>query len=102
MIKIIDHFLNGITMYRLMLYFLICLVLVAVFLCLIGVLPFNPIQLLFSMALLLLVCWVTNTIFSRLFNVPTNFESVYITALILTLIITPVHSFSDVAFTVAA
>ncbi|MBI2086054.1 oxidoreductase [Candidatus Daviesbacteria bacterium] len=94
--KIIDDLLNGITMYRLMLYVLLFLVSVAIILSFFRLLPFDPISLFLSAAFLTLVCWVTNTIFAKLFKVPTNFESVYITALILTLILTPArtpHSF---------
>lgn len=95
MFKLIDDFLNGITMYRLMLYFLIVLVTWAIVLSFLHFLPFNPLTLVFSATFLTLVCWVTNKFLSKVFKAPTNLESVYITALILTLIITPMHSFSD-------
>src|SRR6185436_4607498 len=35
-------------------------------------------------------CWISNLVFSRVFEAPTNRESVYITALILALILDPV------------
>ena len=38
----------------------------------------------------LAACWLTNKIFARIFAVPANNESVYITALILALILDPV------------
>jgi ferredoxin-NADP reductase len=42
------------------------------------------------------VSWLANHLFSWAFDAPTNIESVFITALILTLICSPVQSFSDV------
>lgn len=95
MIKFVDKFLDGITMYRLTFYYLLFLILIAVVFSFIGVLPFNPIGLLFSAAFITFVCWVTNTIFAKVFKVPTNLESVYITAFILALIITPIAHFQD-------
>lgn len=83
-------FLDGITMYRLMLYSLITLLIVAVVLSFLKILPFDTISLLFSAVFLIVTTWVNNKIFAKVFKVPTNLESVYITALILTLIITPV------------
>ena len=91
MIKIIDRFLDRITMYRLVLYYLIALVGVgagprllrhraATIRCAIA----------FSTVLILAVCWVTNRVFARVFGVPANHESIYITALILALILDPV------------
>ncbi len=76
-------------MYRLALYFLIFLCLAALALSFFGLLPFKPYDFLFSTALILAVCIFVNTIFAKVFEVPTNVESEYITALILVLIITP-------------
>jgi len=90
MITKIDHFLDSLTMYRLVLYYLIGLVLVALGLCATGRLPYDPIALAFSASFLVAVCWVTNMVFARVFEAPTNVESAYITGLILALIITPV------------
>lgn len=98
MIKLIDDFLNGITMYRLMLYVLIALVAAATILSFLGVLSFNPIAILYSAIFLTAVCWITNTLFAKFFKVPTNLESVYITALILTLIVTPMLVPFDLVF----
>lgn len=89
MFKVVDDFLNGITMYRLMLYVLVGLVGVAIILSFFRLLPFDPITLSLSAVFLTIVCWSANTILARIFKVPTNFESVFITALILTLILTP-------------
>jgi len=88
----IDKFLNSTTMYRLMLYVLIAFLIFALILCLFGLLPFSPVALVASVAFLISVAWITNTIFAKVFKVPTNVESVYISALILALLITPTLS----------
>lgn len=86
----IDSFLNKITMYRLVLYYLIVLVVAAAFFSFFGLLPFNPANLAFSTLLILATCWVANSAFAKGFGAEKNIESVYITGLILALIITPV------------
>lgn len=102
MIKYVDDFLNGITMYRLMLYFLIILVCVALVLSYFGILPFTPLAFLFSASSLTVACWTTNKILAKIFKVPTNLESVYITALILSLIITPTNNINGFPFLAGA
>lgn len=94
--KIIDSLLDKITMYKLVLYYLICLIGAAVVLCFFGVLVFNPLLLIGSTLFLVLVCLVTNKLFAVAFNAPTNVESVYISALILALILTPMKSLADI------
>lgn len=89
MLKQVDDFLNRTTMYRLVLYYLLAIFVVAVILSLFGLLSFTPIMLALSAIVILTVSLLTNTIFSHVFRAPTNVESVYITALILILIITP-------------
>lgn len=96
MIDTIDNFLNNITMYRLVLYYLIGLLVVAAVYSLFGVLPFSFLSLAFSSLFLVLVCWFTNQVFAKTFGVSPNVESLYITALILALIITPARSVHDV------
>jgi ferredoxin-NADP reductase/Na+-translocating ferredoxin:NAD+ oxidoreductase RnfD subunit len=104
MLTLIDNFLNRITMYRLVLYYLIALVAVAVVFGTFGILPYHPLDLLFSIAVLVGVSWVINKLFANAFRAQTNVESAYITALILALIITPVSpaQFSGIAFLVWA
>ncbi len=97
-IGVIDDVLNAITMYRLVLYYLLFLVGAALILSFAGLLPYDPFGLLFSTTFLTAACWLTNTIFARTFKVPANVESVYISALILALIITPLVNFSDLWF----
>ena len=85
----IDDSLSGITMYRLMLYYLIFLVSVASILSFLKILPYNGLDILLEAVYLVAICWIANKVFSRLFKVKTNLESTYITALILTLIMGP-------------
>ena len=94
----IDHFLNAITMYRLIFFYLLGLIGVAVVLSLLHVLPYNPGALLLSAGLITAVCWLVNMIFARVFNVPANAESTFISAFILALIITPARSDHDLIF----
>jgi len=98
MLKIIDNFLNKITMYKVVLYYLIILVVVAIGLSFFGLLPYSPLALLFSVLFITTVCLLTNIIFAWAFNAPTNVESAYITALILVLIINPISSPHDMVF----
>jgi glycine betaine catabolism B len=93
MIKRIDAALDGITMYRLTLYVLLGLLGVAVALGAFGFLPFSPLSMLLSAGFLVVVCWAMNTLLAKIFGVPTNGESTFITALILALIIDPAQSF---------
>lgn len=96
--KIIDNFLRSITMYTLMLYFLLVLVGVAVFYSFIGVLAFSPWSIVFSTIVLMIICLVANKVFAAVFKVAVNPESAYITALILSLLFTPVKTIEDFEF----
>ncbi len=98
MLTKIDNLLNKITMYKLVLYFLSVLILIATGFSAVGVLPYNPIAILFSAFFITTVCILTNIIFAWAFEAPTNAESAYITALILILIITPISSPNDMLF----
>ena len=98
MLSYIDNQLNKITMYRLVLYYLIFLLGTAVLFSSAGLLPYDVLALLFSIAFFLALCWITNRLFSWTYGVPANIESVYISALILALIITPPQSPNDLWF----
>jgi glycine betaine catabolism B len=89
MITLIDRLLNKITMYRLVLYFLIVLLAVAAIFGAFHLLPYSPVAIIFSTLILVVVAWASNGVFARLFKAQPNSESSYITALILALIITP-------------
>ncbi|MBN9216708.1 MAG: RnfABCDGE type electron transport complex subunit D [Mesorhizobium sp.] len=90
MIKAIDRFLDHQTMYRLVLYYLLVLLGMALVLGFFNLVPNDPIVLTFTTVLMLAACWTTNRVFAVVFEVPANSESVYITALILALILDPV------------
>lgn len=93
--KYLDIFLDKITMYRLVLYYLIFLLFVSVIFSTLKILPYNPLSIIISTSLFLGISIITNYVFSKVFNAPTNVESVYITALILALIITPFRTIMD-------
>lgn len=94
----IDKLLNKVTMYRLMLYYLIFLLLTALMLSFFHILSFSPLALALSVGFIVTVCWITNLIFAKTFHAQTNPESLYISALILCLIITPMKTISDLPF----
>src|ERR1035437_2301506 len=89
MLKIIDNFLNKTTMYKVVLYYLMALWVVALGFSFFGVLPYTPISMIISLVILLAVSSATNYIFSYVFKVPANIESIYVSVFILALIITP-------------
>jgi glycine betaine catabolism B len=90
MSNIIDRALNRITMYRLALYYVAGLLVVAFGLGFFKLAPVDPTALAFSFVVIAAVCWFANRLFAMFVRVPANTESVYITALILTLILPPV------------
>lgn len=87
--KIIDRFLNAITMYRLVLYGLGVIALAAFGLSFFGIMPFAPLSMAYSGAILLTVCFSANFILAKLAGRAVNIESADITALILFLIMAP-------------
>jgi len=88
--KWIDRFLNRITMYRLVLYYLMALVAAAFVLGLFKIVPAAPLSLAWTVLVTVAICWLANRLFGAFFEIPTNAESAYVTALILVLIIDPV------------
>lgn len=80
----IDNIIDKITTYRLVLYFLIALLPFGFFLQ-------NPVQFGVSLVFLVVVSYLANRLFAKVFNAPTNVESVYISALILILILNPIQ-----------
>jgi ferredoxin-NADP reductase len=90
MITFIDDLLNRITMYRLMLYYLIALLVIAAVFGVFGILSISPVSLIASTLIILTACSITNKVFAAVLKIPTNVESIYITACILALIISPI------------
>jgi ferredoxin-NADP reductase len=102
-LRLIDNWLNTITMYRLVLYGLGVLVAVAVAFGFMGVLPYSPLALLESLAVLLVVCYGANRLLATLFDALPNAESSLVTALILFFVLMPpALGVGDVALIAAA
>jgi ferredoxin-NADP reductase/Na+-translocating ferredoxin:NAD+ oxidoreductase RnfD subunit len=100
--KNIDKYLDRITMYRLLLYYLGAILALALILGAVGILHYSPTAITMSALFTVVVCWITNSVFSRVYHTPSNPESSLITALILTLIITPPPSAQGYLFLAAA
>lgn len=94
----LDKLLNSITIYRLILYYLIALLALATIESRLGILSFDTLSLAVSVIFILAVSYITNYIFAKAFNAPRNVESVYITSLILALIITPTITIGGLMF----
>jgi ferredoxin-NADP reductase len=102
MMRFIDNILNKITMYRLVTYELLFLVLAAMGLSVFGVLSYSPLLILYSVLVIGALALAVNTIFAYAFDAPSNPESNYITILILALIISPPTAFVDIHFFILA
>ncbi|MCL4416277.1 MAG: oxidoreductase [Actinobacteria bacterium] len=96
--KKIDSFLNKMTMYKAVIYCLLLLIGTALGLSFFKLLPFNPGDLIVSVIFITSVCLLSNIIFAWAFKAPSNIDSVYITALILALIVTPPKPFTNLLF----
>lgn len=83
---ILARLLNSVTMYRLMLYYLLAMLAAGLALAFAGLLFVTPVALVFSGLVITATAWVTNRLFGYTLRLPLNRESVYITALILTLV----------------
>jgi ferredoxin-NADP reductase len=92
MLKTIDAFLNRLTMYKIVLYGLLVLLVIADILAWTGVLSIGPVALLVSGVVLGATCYIANELLGRLYHAPRNSESYLITALILTCILPPADS----------
>jgi Na+-transporting NADH:ubiquinone oxidoreductase subunit NqrB len=89
-------------MYRLTLYCLIGLVAIATIFGYFGLISYQPMAILVSTAIIVVICLITNYIFAYVFKAPNNIVSVCITALILVLIIAPPLSISDIHYLILA
>jgi len=98
MFERIDRFLNKITMYRLVLYSLIALILFTIPLSLFSKVPFTLLEFVMSAVPILSVSYFTNRLFAWAFETPVNSESVYISASILILLVTPATSRDPMAY----
>ncbi|OHA17577.1 MAG: hypothetical protein A3H57_00870 [Candidatus Taylorbacteria bacterium RIFCSPLOWO2_02_FULL_43_11] len=98
MLKKIDHILNGITMYRLVLYVLMAHALLSYILSLLSIHPYRFLPMFVSSIVIVGACFIFNVLFSYLWKIPANIESVYITALIVFLIFAPPNNSLTIAF----
>jgi ferredoxin-NADP reductase/Na+-translocating ferredoxin:NAD+ oxidoreductase RnfD subunit len=92
MLNQLDKLLDKITMYKLLYYYLIALLIAAVGLSATHVLHFSPSSVVVSTIILVVSCVSINKILAYIFDAPTNAESAYITAFILALIIAPANN----------
>jgi len=93
--KYVDNFLNSITMYRLVLYYLIILLVFGGIASILHLLPYSVTALAFTTAFFVFTSAVGNFIFVKVFKAAANVESVYISALILALIFSPIKTLDD-------
>lgn len=85
----LNALLNRVSMYRLLSIALSTMAIVAFLLSVAGLLPQQPLAMLVSASLLILISYSSNLLFSRLFAVKAHQESSYITALILFFLFSP-------------
>ena len=97
-LKFIDDFLNKTTMYRLTLYCVVFLWLLALILNVTGIMHYSATEMAVSLLVIFILCIIANEIFAKIFKAPTNRESVYITAFILASIISPIISTGNLWF----
>src|SRR3989344_4578126 len=87
--RFIAGFLNTVTMYRLLLYFLSILAAAAIGLSAAGLLPYSAADIFLQTIYFAALCWGWNALLARIAGTKANFESPFITALILSLIAGP-------------
>lgn len=88
-LKLLDSWLNGVTMYRLLVYGLAVLLALGVVLGFAGVLSVSGLGLLTSVAVLLVVCYGSNKLLAMTFGALPSSDSAIITALILACLVAP-------------
>lgn len=89
-------------MYRLLIYYLIGLLIVAVALSAAGKLGYSPMVIAGISLYSFVVAWITNKVFAWYLRIPANSDSALITALILSLIISPATDRYTLLFVTAA
>ena len=91
--RLAEVFVDSITMYRLVLYGLYLIVATAIGLSVFGQLSFAPLDMITTLAILMVASYLTNRLFAWTFSVPYNPESWQITALIIFFLIFPQSDF---------
>lgn len=102
MLQRIDKWLNGTTMYKVVLYCLRTLLVVSLVFSFFGWIDYSPWQLLLTLGILIVVGEAVNYSAAKIVGVPRNIESMPITALILFFVILPVESPEEAGWAAAA
>ncbi len=100
--KYFDIFLNKFSMYKVVLFSLSAIFLVSLIYSFMGVIFYKPLNIISSLAILTAVCFLANYIISTILKIPYNFESPFITALIMTFVMVPISKISDLYIYVLA
>lgn len=100
--NLVDKFLDRLTMYKLLIYYLAAILTVAAILGVTHTMQYNALGIIFSASYCVLICWISNKVFATVFEAPTGAESSIITGLILSLIINPFQNPHDILFLTAA
>lgn len=98
LMKRLDTFLDGISMYKLLPYGLMILSVYAVLLGAFGVIAYKPLPQLISLATILLVALGVHFLFKTIYKAPANVESTLITSLILFFILEPSLEIQGILF----
>jgi len=98
MFNYIDKKLNGITMYRMAMYYLMAMLAYIVVLSNTGYITYNSFYIVFSVFYITFFTVTLDILLSKVFKATSNVESSYITALILSFIITPPQAILDARF----
>ncbi len=99
--KWLDALIDRVTMYRLLMYFLIATLGTAMLLGAFGLITYNPYSIFATTSLLVGTSWLTNFIFARVFNAPSNPNSSILSGLILALVATPITAPEGAPFLIA-
>lgn len=102
MLTKLDKLLDRFTMYRLLIYYLIGLLLVAIGLSAAGKISYSPLDIAFFSLFAVGISWVINKLIAWYLDIAVNSDSTLITALILALIISPTPDNFNLAFFAAA
>lgn len=82
-IQSIDSLIDSVTMYRAVLYGLSWLALISLILSLVGAIDYSPVAMLGSLVVLVSTGYLGNRLIAKLYGLPVNYESAFITALLL-------------------
>lgn len=93
---VLDKVLNKFPMYKIVLFGLLALFLIALVYSFFGIIFYTPEKLISTFLILIIVCFAGNFLVAKYLKIPANPESSIITALILFFILVPIRSVSEV------